>query len=265
MKNAKIKLTIWAIILVAGLIFFLQNRSPLIAIVIFGSKTVALPVGVWLILSAIAGLIASIFLQFLLGVFVPKARRPREWDDEEEDDFEFPEVEAGQRESFTSKNPSKQEKSAQSEQSERINYTVGSSFDNPEEDWESPRQREDWNEIDDDWNIEEPPRQNNNPVRNDADYDFDDRDEIEKEREKRVQQSSLYSYRYRGNPNPEAASQQESLDEEEVISDRYNQQEDEAEAPNSPPIYEANYRVIRPPLWNLPQDDNEEDDEAEKR
>ncbi|NBD18805.1 MAG: hypothetical protein GVY04_22535 [Cyanobacteria bacterium] len=267
MKNAKIKLTIWAIILVAGLIFFLQNRSPLIAIIIFGSKTVALPVGIWLILSAIAGLIASIFLQFLLGVFVPKARRPREWDDDEDSDFEFPKVEEEQPENFTAKNTSNQQKTAQSEQTERINYTVGSAFDQEEEeeDWESPPQREDWNDIDDDWNIEEPPRQKKNPVTNNNDYDFDDRDDLEKEREQRVQQSSVSSYRYRGDPNPERSSQQESFAEEDVSSDRYNQQEDGEEKPNSPTIYEANYRVIRPPLWNLPQDENEEDDEENKR
>lgn len=266
MKNAKIKLTIWAIILVAGLIFFLQNRSPLIAIIIFGSKTVALPIGLWLILSAIAGLIASIFLQFLLGVFVPKARRPREWDEEEEGDFEFPEVEENQSENFTAKNTSNQQKTAQYEQSERINYTVGSASDQEEEeDWEFPRQREDWNDIDDDWNIEEPPRQKNNPVTNDSDDDFDDRDDREQERKKRVQQSSVSSYRYRGDPNPEYRSQQETFGEEEVSSDRYNQQEDGEEKPNSPTIYEANYRVIRPPLWNLSQDENEEDDEENKR
>jgi uncharacterized integral membrane protein len=266
MKNAKIKLTIWAIILVAGLIFFLQNRSPLIAIIIFGSKTVALPVGLWLILSAIAGLIASIFLQFLLGVFAPKARRPREGDDDEEEgDFEFPEVEEEQTENFTAKNTSNQQKTAQYEQSEQINYTVGSSFDQAEEDWESPPQREGWNDIDDEWNIEEPPRQKNNPVMDNSDYDFDDRDDREQEREQRVQQSSVSSYRYRGDPNPEYRSQQETFSEEDVISDQYNQQEDEEEKRKSPTIYEANYRVIRPPLWNLPQDENEEDDEENQR
>ncbi|MDR9402329.1 MAG: hypothetical protein RI580_02710 [Halothece sp. Uz-M2-17] len=255
MKNAQIKLTIGVIILVAGLIFFLQNRSPVIPIIIFGSQTIALPVGIWLILSAIAGLIISVLLQFLLGVFTPKARRPREWDDDE--DFQFPEVEEDQRENFTAQNVSNQQ--PQSEPSDRINYTVGSTFD--EEDWESPPQREDWNQIDDDWNIEEPPRQNNNPVSNSEDDFY----ETEVEREQRLEQSSVYSYRYRGDPNRDSRSNQESFQEEAFLSDSYNQQEDETEVSNSPKIYEANYRVIRPPLWNLPPDDSEEDDEPDKR
>jgi len=253
MKNAKVKLTIWVIILVAGLIFFLQNRSPLIALVILGSKTIALPVGVWLILSAIVGVITSLVLQFLLGVFIPRSRRPREWD--EEGDFEFPEMEADQRESF--ENVSDSEKTTQSERPEGVNYTVRNASE--EEDWESPREREDWNEIDEDWNIEEPPRPNNNPPR---DNEFDD---LENDREQRFEQSSVYSYRYRGNPNPDSAVNQPSFEREDVRSDRYNQQEDEEEESNSPPIYEANYRVIRPPLWNLPEDETEDDDEPDKR
>lgn len=247
MKNAKVKLTIWVIILVAGLIFFFQNRSPLIALVILGSKTIALPVGVWLILSAIAGVLTSIFLQFLLGVFVPRPRRSREWNEEEEGDFEFPEMEANQRESFTSQNVSNQEKTAQSERSEGVNYTVRNAFE--DEDWEFPPQREDWNEIDEDWNIEEPPRQK--PPGN-----FYDREK---------EQTSVYSYRYRGDPNPDLAANDSSYEPEEINSDRYNQQEDEEEEANSPQIYEANYRVIRPPLWNLPEDETEEDDEPDKR
>jgi hypothetical protein len=255
MKNAKVKLTIWVIILVAGLIFFLQNRSPLIALVILGSKTIALPVGAWLILSAIAGVLTSIVLQFLLGVFVPRPRRPREWDDE--GDFEFPEMETDRSENFTAQNVSNPEKTAQSERSEQVNYTVGDASE--EEDWESPPFREDWNEIDDDWNIEEPPRPKNNPSR---DYDFD---ESEKEREQRLEESSVYSYRYRGDPNPNATGNQPSFEPEDVRSDRYNQQEDEEEESNSPPVYEANYRVIRPPLWNLPEDENEQDNEPDQR
>ncbi|AFZ42816.1 hypothetical protein PCC7418_0588 [Halothece sp. PCC 7418] len=257
MKNVQVKLTIGVIILVAGLIFLLQNRSPVIAIVIFGNQTVALPVGFWLILSAIAGLMISLLLQFLLGGFAPKARRPRDWDDEEE--FEFPEDD--QRERFTAENFSNQNTESQSDRSDPVNYTVGSAFDNSEEDWESPPEREDWNDIDDDWNIEEPPRENNNPQR-DRDYDFYT---LEKERENRIQPSSVSSYRYRGDPNPDSIANQPSFEPEEMISDRYNQQEDETDKPNSPQIYEANYRVIRPPLWNLPEDENEDDDEPDKR
>lgn len=260
MKNTKVKLTIWGVILATGVIFLLQNRSPVIGIVILGSETPALPVGIWLILSAIAGLISSILLQALLGVFVPRARRPREWDDEEESEFDFREVEADQRERFKTETAATPEKNEPPNRSESVNYTVGNAFDNSDQDWEFPAQREDWNEMDDDWNIEEPPRPANDSRRDRADAFYD----TEADRQNRLEERSVNSNRQEPTQRNQPSSQR-PFEGEEISIDRYNQQEDESGGFNTPQVYDASYRVIRPPLWNLPEDENEEDDETDQR
>lgn len=255
MKNVKIKLTVWGIIILAGIIFYWQNRSPEVALVIFGSETIALSVSLWLITGAIAGLITSILLQLLLGVYSPKRRRSRQWDDddEEDSDFEFPEEAESTNERFASSNRSDRDRE-------------GNSSPNPPpeesltEDWQSPPQREDWNDVDDDWNIEEPPRRDINPSPQRSN-NFGNSYEVQNAPEKRSQQGSVYSYRYR-----EASRRSNSS--ENIEEDENDNNNDEEEANQSPKVYEANYRVIRPPLWNLPDaDDNwdEEEDDPDKR
>lgn len=245
MRNAKVKLTITilGIIGVAGLIFFLQNSSPVITLTIFGSQTIALPVAGWLIFSTIAGLITSIILQFLLGLYSRPRKRVREWEDTE-GDFEFPEAEENRKEKVTSRLDQEKATSQRKSQKTRDTSYRTPGFQEAEEDWESPPRREDWNELDEEWNIEEPPRQEiNDPTDNTEDEFY----EVERPLEKTSQQGSVYSYRYR-------KASRESDNEEE---NNYNDDE------SSPPIYEANYRVIRPPLWNLPEE--EEDDDDNKR
>ncbi len=258
MTKATIQLIIFGITAIAALVFFLQNLSPALALVIFGSETIALPISAWLILSAILGFLTSIILQFLLGLDVRKKRRPREWDQEEEE-REFPETEADRNERFTEQNSPNQQKRAQSETSE----PPPDSSAREEEDWESPPQREDWNQIDDDWDIEQPPKRDPFAQRRASNF-------YEEEEETPPRRESTSYYRYRGDPNPQSNYYQRDrvkrateyrIQSEETQDDTYNQEEDnEEEERKSPPIYEANYRVIRPPLWNLPQEDNEKDD-----
>lgn len=247
MKNVNLKLTVWGMILLAGVIFFAQNSSPVVSLVILGTETIALPVAVWLILSVILGLVASIIIQFLFAISVRPRRRSQEWDDTEEE-FDFSEKEEDRRERFTSQNRFNQEQTVAENAPESVSDQRSSRSFDDEEDWESPPRREDWNDLDDDWNIEEPPSDYRNPPRN-LNQEFY---EVQKQPQKTSQQGSVYSYRYR-------EANRNSDDDE----DDYDQEKEET----SPGIYDANYRVIRPPLWNLSHNQetgNEEDDDDER-
>lgn len=230
MRNLNIKLTILGTIVVVGVIFFLQNASPVIPLVILGSKTIALPVALWLILAVVVGFLSSILLQFLLGLYSSGKKRPQEWDEEEEA-FDFSETQTDRSERFQDYNRSNSENSPQNEPRETFS-------DVDEEDWESPPKRDSWTDPDDDWNIEEPPpveTQFRTETTNDRVY------EVRKAPEKTTTEGSVYSYRYR----------------EATTDDNFEEES------SSPKIYDANYRVIRPPLWNLSKEENEEDEDKQ--
>jgi len=252
MANVNLKLIILGLLVIVGLIFAVQNLSPVVPLVIFGSETIALPVSFWVILSAIAGFLTSIILQFLFGIYAPKKRRPREWEEDEEE-FEFPEAEADRNERFTAQTSSNSQEKTQSQTSD------APLPEEAEEDWESPPQREDWNRIDDDWDIEQPPKRDPFAQRK-ADNFYEQPEPSEEETPSR--QESATAYRYRGDPyaNNRRSNPEESRIRRDDSYDIYNQEEEEEETPPSPTIYEANYRVIRPPLWNLPQEDNDDDE-----
>lgn len=256
MKNTKFIFAVLVLIIVAGGIFFFQNRSPALSLVFFGTETVSLPVGLWLVLSAIAGILASTILQFLLGVYPRPKSRSRDWDDSD-DEPDPPDT------TYRVPNPNRyqSEESSSYNTSERASYTVSnpkaSPYDeNEPEDWDSPLQGEDWNQIDEEWDIEQPPRPQTppSPNQNDDDETFYSPPEAPRNIYERpqtpektsTQEGSAYSYRYR---------------ETEEEFDELENDEDENRSSSSQ-VYEANYRVIRPPLWNLP---DEEEDDSEQR
>ncbi|MFP4133782.1 MAG: hypothetical protein ACLFQP_05270 [Halothece sp.] len=260
MKNTKFIFVVLGIIILTGVIFFLQNRSPVLPLVFFGTETISFPVGLWLILSAIAGILASTILQLLLGVYPRPNGKSNDWD--EPNSPNSPDT------TYRVPNPNRyQSKDSSSyNTSERASYTVSnpkaSPYDkNDDQDWESSLQGEDWNEVDEEWDIEKPPRRENPPSPNRND-DEDETLYSPPETPRNIyerpqtpektsnQQGSVYSYRYR--------KVEEDLDEQE--DDRNNEDEDE-DRPSSTQVYEANYRVIRPPLWNLP----DEEDDSEQR
>ncbi|MFW6264224.1 MAG: LapA family protein, partial [Cyanobacteriota bacterium] len=52
--------------LLGGLLIFLaQNWSPILPLIIFGNQTPALPIAVWILLFAVAGVFTSLLLQLL--------------------------------------------------------------------------------------------------------------------------------------------------------------------------------------------------------
>jgi len=241
MANWKVKLTALGIILIASIIFYFYNHSPVIPLTIVGFETIALPVGLWLILSAIAGLIISILLQLLLKLARPTTpssgdrQTPKE--PEPDPEFQFPEQDDTQANFSTQSDRTTRSRSAQSP-------NLGQKGNNPSQqasqDWDIPLDSEDWDEADD-WNIEQPPPRNSEPI-----Y------EMPQTPEQTTQQGSMYAYRYRQPPSTVNPNDNEP-EEPEVEST-------EQDFPSNPEkIYDANYRVIRPPLWNLP--DDEEDDE----
>ncbi len=266
MKNTKLIFAVLGIIILAGVIFFFQNRSADLTLVFFGTETVSLPVGLWLILSAIAGILASTILQLLLGVYPRPNGNSDDWD--EPDSPNPPDT------TYRVANPNRyqSEENSSYNTSERASYKVSnpqsSPYDkNDNEDWDSPLQGEDWNQIDEEWDIEQPPRRENPPSPNRNNDDEDETLYSPPETPRNIyerpqtpektsnQQSSVYSYRYR----------QAEKDDEDQEDDRNNEDEDE-DRPSSTQVYEANYRVIRPPLWKLPDEEEDlEDDDSEQR
>lgn len=272
MKNTKFIFVVLVIIILAGVIFFLQNRSPALPLVFFGTQTISLSVGLWLVLSAIAGLVSSLILQLLLGVYPRPNSRSRDWDEPDDPDEPDDRPDSPQPPDTTYRvaNPNRyqSEESSSYNTSERASYGVSNPKvsqydDNDQEDWESPLQGEDWNQIDEEWDIEQPPRPSNPPSRNDDDEDetlysppetprnIHERPQTPEKTSD--QQGSVYSYRYR--------------ETEEEFDDAENDtnEDDDEDRPSSTQVYEANYRVIRPPLWNLPDEEEElEDDDSEQ-
>lgn len=275
MKNSKLILVILGVMILGGGIFFLQNTSPVLSLVFFGTQTVSLPVGLWLVLSAIAGLLSSLILQLLLGVYPPPKSRSRNWDYPDDPDDE-PDSPNPPDTTYRVANPNRyqSEENSSYNTSERASYGVSNpkafQYDkNDDDDWELPLTGEDWNQIDEEWDIEQPPRRPNPPPpsNNDEDEDetlysppdttrnIDERPQTPKETS--PQEGSVYSYRYR--------ETDEEFDDSE--NDKNDDDNDYTDEPRSSQVYEANYRVIRPPLWNLPDEEEEdlEEDDKEQR
>ncbi|MGB3692601.1 MAG: hypothetical protein WA865_05510 [Spirulinaceae cyanobacterium] len=62
---ALIRMLVLLVVFGGGTIFLLQNFSPALPLVFFGSKTLTLPVGLWLLLFLLAGALTGIVLQLI--------------------------------------------------------------------------------------------------------------------------------------------------------------------------------------------------------
>lgn len=212
--------------LIGGLaIFILQNLSAQLALplVFFGSSTFVLPVIVWMVLFAIAGLLTSIFVQLLHNFSPGQQRQTRE---------------QYQAQPFASR-VSQQEQPRQVKRSpdepndtaQRLDWEVPNSPD-----WEpQDRNRQARDDNNRDWNIEQAPQEPTNPsinLKKEApDY------EVRKKNTRVSRSDSTYSYGY-DEPKDSGVGKTEQ-------------------------VYDANYRVIRPP-YNPPSQgkkgNNEEED-----
>ncbi len=62
---ALIRMLVLLVVFGGGTVFVLQNFSPALPLVVFGSQTLTLPVGLWLLLFLLAGALTGLFLQII--------------------------------------------------------------------------------------------------------------------------------------------------------------------------------------------------------
>lgn len=237
----KVKVALIVLILGGLALFVLQNLSPALALVILGSRTAALPLAVWILLAIFAGFLTSIALQILnylqrrLAQRQTVAQIPRSPTSRFSQAREMPKAASRSDSGEARKSPS---------QPRPEREPSGRDYAATVSDWEASRPP-DWNQEDDEWQIEQPPT-TETPIQ-----DFPSQAgtyEVKKEAESSDRSGSVYSYRYR-----------------EAKPKQPKPQEPKPETPPSQPtgeqVYDANYRVIRPPLWEMPNppDEDEED------
>ncbi|MBZ8181970.1 LapA family protein [Oscillatoria salina] len=171
-----IQLVLTLLILGGIIVFLLQNWSPVLPLVFFGTQTVALPLAVWILLFAIAGILTSACLQVL-------NYRPRYKND------------AGFREIKSEEPPSPR--------SPRRETTVSGSRGAEPNSMPPPspppqtNTDSDWIDDNDDWDLEEPPAQPTNPTSfktSQADARFY---EVKRQPQNISRTGSVYSYSYR--------------------------------------------------------------------
>lgn len=215
-------------------IFLVQNGSPALPLILFGTQTIALPAALWLLVAILAGVATSLVLQLLSSWRGRFAR--------------------AKKEIYNSPKPPPATRKKPEPPPRR-------------EDWENDSPR-DWEippkppivetDEEDDWNIEQLPQEetrlqpeadefeefdNSSDRSRETDTEVDaPRVEVRRTPESSQKSGTFYSYRYR-----EATPK----DKERLVNN-----EDET-------VYDANYRVIRPPLWDMPPEPEPEDAEED--
>ncbi|MEC4983107.1 MAG: hypothetical protein SAJ37_11525 [Oscillatoria sp. PMC 1068.18] len=190
-------------------VFLLQNWSPVLPLIFFGTQTVALPLAVWMLLFAIAGILTSFCLRILN--YRPRASnsdgfRETEWE-------QPPQPRSPERETTVSG----------ARGAERIfRDRPPNSIPPPSSTTQTPNDSDWIDDADDDWDLEKPPAQPTNPTTfksSQADARFY---EVQRKPENISRTGSVYSYSYRD------TEQKTSTSGEEIV--------------------DAKYRVISPPL-----------------
>jgi len=124
---AKLRWGLWVGLLVLAGLFVVQNGTPVLSLQLFGSATLALPLGAWVLGAIAAGFFTSLVLQALANVGRRQPRSaPRAIGRDRADEPDPEPLGSAQR-------------------------------DDSPLDWEQPLQREWEAEPEDGWNIEEPP------------------------------------------------------------------------------------------------------------
>ena len=203
------------ILLILGIglvIFFLQNSAP-ISLVFWGTlKTPSLPLAVWILLFAVAGIVSSLFIQLL-------SQKPRGV--------------SGKRDyprDATPYTPTPRPSPSPEPRKPEIREEARNISDTSPSEWES--------EDDEDWDLEEPPKE---PTV--AKYPTEKPPEPEKEQPLQPfpRSPSPYSYIYK---------QKETIKEtikETVKPPPKKTAREPGEIERKDRVYDANYRVISPP------------------
>lgn len=217
------------VMLIASIILLLQNQQA-IALHFLGTDTktalfsLKLPLGLWVILFTLAGILTSLLMQVLTQfprqVSTSQAAKPRP---RPQDPPETP-----YQRSETKKS-----------------------------DWESPPPPE-WENVsseddyDDEWDIEEPPVEKTIPRKPSKDKETRSEFEVQQPPKTVSQEGTVYSYTYRElsdrrYPNPP--------------EDPRNIEKKPSSPNPKKKVYDAQYRVITPP-YSPPQESDDEDEES---
>jgi uncharacterized integral membrane protein len=239
------RLLILLLVLGVGILFYLQNQQ-LVTLVFFGNlASITLPIAIWVLLFIAAGALTSIFWQ--IGFGRQRSSSPRSYESKRSRSYSPP--------------PTSPPSNPQPTSTYRPPLETAAPANQP--DWESKKDfQEEW----DDWEVQKPKRE---PVRefvrefprDSEPIDEETTDSIDRqleegrstvfEAEQKPQQvnrtGSVYSYVYR---EPKDTPDKEP--------------EPEKEQPKRDRVYDADYRVIRPPnRENIEQkrqeDENDED------
>lgn len=223
------RLIVLALMLIGTVVSLLQNQQP-ITLYFLGTDSntalfsLQLPLGIWIILFTVAGIITSLLIQFLtrspvsLSPKPPRNRRPRT-PEPPETPYSRPETKK-----------SDWEKS-------------------PPPEWEQSIEEEE-----DEWDIEEPPTENTIPRQPDKVEDIRSEFEVQKPPKAVSQEGTVYSYTYRelsdrvsSQPSPEPPKPKEKPPSSQPRKE----------------VYDAQYRVITPP-YRASQEPNDEDEDNEE-
>lgn len=225
------RLIILALMAIGAGIVLLQNQQPITLYFLGTDRETALfflklPLGIWMLIFTLAGIISSFFIQLftrsstILSFNKPRKRSPRP-SEPPETPYQRPE-------------PKKKS------------------------DWETPPPPEwenssDTEKLDDEWDIEEPPQENTIP-RNPNNV-RETLSEFEKQQPPKTssQEGTVYSYTYR------------ELSDRTPSDPPVTSPKSENKPPSPRPkgdVYDAQYRVITPP-YQPSQESNDEDGENE--
>lgn len=219
-------------------LFIVQNLGTVLSLVIFGVKTPALPLGIWVLMALILGFISSLCLQ-LPNAFITSAPRPERLRDFSSEDEEFePETPMGRSTRQQSHPQSNSQSNYQQSNSQKSNYQSNYKENPTYSPPEISQNLSDWDiDYNDDWQDSTPDPE---PRDSRVDSRFDPREDV---RATPTQDSRPET---RSEPRPLPNSSPESRPPSTYAygkGDERNSGVGMTEA-----VYDANYRVINAPF-----------------
>jgi hypothetical protein len=219
----------------ATIIFWVQNQQPII-LVFFGiNKTLSLPIAAWVLLFAIAGMLTTWCVQFLIPVAKGSSAQPFK-----------PAPPTAQPYSPPPPRPrNSPDESTPKRSSPRTVLQQSSTFTPP------PKSQSDWDagNLIDDWNLEEPaPEPAPKETAFASPYPEAPSFEVQRQPQVEVHEGSVYSYKYR-----------EPRDRTQSSADKTQHRQ----AGDREQIYDADYRLITPPYRESHEQKIEEDEDED--
>lgn len=227
---------IWLVLLITilggGFILLAQNWSPVLALIIFGQGTSALPLAMWILLAVLAGVLTSAILQFLNYL----SRRFARSKSKQFSQPPSPRPYRQKRKSTRSYNPQKEREWENNNES----WTPESGEQDPKSGTPEEREWTSRKSEDEDWDLEKPPKKPTVP-----------------KFKRTLEDSSFFNFEEvrRETPPPRP-----SLGSEATQTENSENRERNNNTPKQDSgVYDAKYRVIRPPSQEpLPQDEEED-------